>query len=177
MRKPPRLQPKGALRQMGGTMRMGARRYADGPEGRRSAAPASGALISMTAQPAAAPATLSPAARLQAVLPALDALLNEATEAVRRKVVVNGRVDSDALDREQRAGHGLAWLATYRMALRELSHWSERLATESRYGAIEEAILRVGAAEYLAQIIGGIPMNQGEIVRAADLGLSPERPA
>jgi (2S)-methylsuccinyl-CoA dehydrogenase len=131
----------------------------------------------MTAQPAAAPATLSPAARLQAVLPALDALLNEATEAVRRKVVVNGRVDSDALDREQRAGHGLAWLATYRMALRELSHWSERLATESRYGAIEEAILRVGAAEYLAQIIGGIPMNQGEIVRAADLGLSPERPA
>ncbi|MET0314475.1 MAG: acyl-CoA dehydrogenase family protein, partial [Hansschlegelia sp.] len=131
----------------------------------------------MTAQPAAAPATLSPAARLQAVLPALDALLSEATEAVRRKVVVNGRVDSDALDREQRAGHGLAWLATYRMALRELSHWSERLATESRYGAIEEAILRVGAAEYLAQIIGGIPMNQGEIVRAADLGLSPERPA
>jgi (2S)-methylsuccinyl-CoA dehydrogenase len=131
----------------------------------------------MTAQPAAAPATVSPAARLQAVLPALDTLLNEATEAVRRKVVVNGRVDSDALDREQRAGHGLAWLATYRMALRELSHWSERLAGESRYGAIEEAILRVGAAEYLAQIIGGIPMNQGEIVRAADLGLSPERPA
>ncbi|MFC7052354.1 acyl-CoA dehydrogenase family protein [Hansschlegelia quercus] len=131
----------------------------------------------MTAQPAAAPGTSSPAARLQAVLPALDALLNEATEAVRRKVVVNGRVDSDALDREQRAGHGLAWLATYRMALRELSHWSERLATESRYGAIEEAILRVGAAEYLAQIIGGIPMNQGEIVRAADLGLSPDRPA
>ncbi|MBB3972846.1 acyl-CoA dehydrogenase family protein [Hansschlegelia beijingensis] len=129
------------------------------------------------AQPAAAASTETPAARLQAVLPALDSLLAEATEAVRAKVVRDGRIDSDALEREQRAGHGLAWLATYRMALRELLRWSERLAKEGRYGAIEEAILRVGAAEYLAQVIGGIPMNQGEIVRAQDLGLAPARPA
>ena len=129
------------------------------------------------AQPAAAAAPETPAARLQAVLPALDSLLAEATEAVRAKVVRDGRIDSDALEREQRAGHGLAWLATYRMALRELLRWSERLAKEGRYGAIEEAILRVGAAEYLAQVIGGIPMNQGEIVRAQDLGLAPARPA
>ena len=129
------------------------------------------------AQPAAAASTETPAARLQAVLPALDNLLAEATEAVRAKVVRDGRIDSDALEREQRAGHGLAWLATYRMALRELLRWSERLAKEGRYGAIEEAILRVGAAEYLAQVIGGIPMNQGEIVRAQDLGLAPGRPA
>ena len=129
------------------------------------------------AQPAAAASTETPAARLQAVLPALDSLLAEATEAVRAKVVRDGRIDSDALEREQRAGHGLAWLATYRMALRELLRWSERLAKEGRYGAIEEAILRVGAAEYLAQVIGGIPMNQGEIVRAQDLGLAPGRPA
>ncbi|GLK66497.1 acyl-CoA dehydrogenase family protein [Hansschlegelia plantiphila] len=130
------------------------------------------------AQPAAAASpSETPAARLESVLPALDALLAEATAAVRAKVTVGGRIDSDALEREQRAGHGLAWLATYRMALRELLHWSERLARESRYGAIEEAILRVGAAEYLAQVIGGIPMNQGEIVRAADLGLDPGRPA
>jgi len=128
------------------------------------------------AQPAAAASTETPAARLQAVLPALDILLAEATEAVRAKVVQNGKIDGEALEREQRAGHGLAWLATYRMALRELLHWSERLAKEGRYGAIEEAILRVGAAEYLAQVIGGIPMNQGEIVRAQDLGLDPARP-
>ncbi|MFL1875180.1 acyl-CoA dehydrogenase family protein, partial [Hansschlegelia beijingensis] len=119
----------------------------------------------------------TPAARLQAVLPALDSVLAEATEAVRAKVVREGKIDGDALEREQRAGHGLAWLATYRMALRELLRWSERLAKEGRYGAIEEAILRVGAAEYLAQVIGGIPMNQGEIVRAQDLGLAAARPA
>ena len=131
----------------------------------------------MTAQPAAAVAADTPAARLEAVLPALDVLLNEAVAAVRRKVVKDGKIDGDALDREQRAGHGLAWFATYRMALRELHHWSERLAQEGRYGDIEELILKVGAAEYLAQLIGGVPMNQGEFVRAADLGLAPGRPA
>ncbi|MDR4308635.1 acyl-CoA/acyl-ACP dehydrogenase [Chelatococcus sambhunathii] len=131
----------------------------------------------MTAQAAAAATTESPAGRLQAVLPALDTLLAEATAAVRAKVVKDGKIDSAALDREQRAGHGLAWFATYRMALRELSHWGDRLAAEGRYGEIEEAILRVGAAEYLAQLIGGVPMNQGEIVRAQDLGLKPGRPA
>ena len=31
---------------------------------------------------------------------------------------------------------------------------------------------RIGLGEYLAQIFGGIPMNQGEIVRLADFGLS-----
>ncbi|MFD1703624.1 acyl-CoA dehydrogenase family protein [Methylopila henanensis] len=119
----------------------------------------------------------TPAGRLAAVLPGIDALVREASEAVRARVLKNGKIDSATFDREQRATHGLAWLATYRMALRELHSWSERLAQEGKYGAIEEAILRVGAAEYVAQIIGGIPMNQGEIVRAADLYLAPGRPA
>jgi (2S)-methylsuccinyl-CoA dehydrogenase len=131
----------------------------------------------MTAQPAASSAAETPAARLEQVLPALDQLLKEATEAVRKKVLKDGKIDSAALDREQRAGHGLAWFATYRMALRELHHWSERLAQEGRYGDMEELILKVGASEYLAQLIGGVPMNQGEFVRAADLGLPPGRPA
>ncbi|GLK76569.1 (2S)-methylsuccinyl-CoA dehydrogenase [Methylopila jiangsuensis] len=124
----------------------------------------------------AAPESVAATAQLSAVLPALDTLLAEAASAVRAKVVKDGKIDSAALDREQRATHGLAWLATYRMALRELAHWGERLGAEGKFGAIEEAILRVGAAEYLAQIIGGIPMNQGETVRARDLGLAPDRP-
>ena len=32
--------------------------------------------------------------------------------------------------------------------------------------------MRIGLGEYLAQIQGGIPISQGEIVRPADLGLS-----
>ena len=40
-------------------------------------------------------------------------------------------------------------------------------------GEIEELIVQIGVGEYLAQIQGGIPMSQGEIVRPADVGLSP----
>ena len=39
-------------------------------------------------------------------------------------------------------------------------------------GEIEELLVRIGLGEYLAQIFGGIPISQGEIVRPADLGLS-----
>ncbi len=39
-------------------------------------------------------------------------------------------------------------------------------------GEIEELIVQIGIGEYLAQIAGGIPMSQGEIVRPADVGLS-----
>jgi (2S)-methylsuccinyl-CoA dehydrogenase len=39
-------------------------------------------------------------------------------------------------------------------------------------GEVEELIVQIGLGEYLAQILGGIPMSQGEIVRPADIGLS-----
>ena len=42
----------------------------------------------------------------------------------------------------------------------------------ARLGEIEELLVRIGLGEYLAQIAGGIPMSQGEMVRPADLGLS-----
>ena len=44
--------------------------------------------------------------------------------------------------------------------------------TPGRLGEIEELIVQIGIGEYLAQIQGGIPMSQGEIVRPADVGLS-----
>ena len=75
-------------------------------------------------------------------------------------------------DREQRAAHGLAWLATYVEAIRQLAAYAERLQAERSFGETEELLVRIGAGEYLAQILGGIPMSQGEIVRLADLGLS-----
>ncbi|MGH9808764.1 MAG: acyl-CoA dehydrogenase family protein, partial [Terriglobia bacterium] len=49
----------------------------------------------------------------QAATGALDALLADAVRKVREKVVIEGRVVGKILDREQRAAHGLAWLATY----------------------------------------------------------------
>jgi (2S)-methylsuccinyl-CoA dehydrogenase len=39
-------------------------------------------------------------------------------------------------------------------------------------GETESLTVGIAGAEYAAQIIGGIPMNQGEMVRPADLGLT-----
>ncbi|MFN3853679.1 MAG: acyl-CoA dehydrogenase family protein [Phreatobacter sp.] len=103
---------------------------------------------------------------------AADAVLADATAAVRSLVTENGRISASALEREQRATHGLAWLATYVESVRQLSSYAERLTAEGKFGEIEDLIVRIGLGEYLAQMIGGIPMSQGETVRPADLGLS-----
>ncbi|MGO4672090.1 acyl-CoA dehydrogenase family protein [Bosea sp. 2YAB26] len=106
-----------------------------------------------------------------AALPGFETLLDQAIAAVRQKVLVDGKISSSRLEAEQHAAHGLSWLATYVMALRELKAYGERLQVEDRYGATEDYALRVGAGEYAAQIFGGIPMSQGEIVRLPALGL------
>ncbi len=109
---------------------------------------------------------------ISATLPGLEALFQEAVAAVRQKVLVDGRISSVRLEAEQHAAHGLSWLATYATALRELAAYGERLRAEDRYGAVEDYALRIGAGEYAAQIFGGIPMSQGEILRLPALGLS-----
>jgi (2S)-methylsuccinyl-CoA dehydrogenase len=108
---------------------------------------------------------------------AAEALLADATLAVRRRVTRDGQVAGGLIDREQRATHGLAWLATYAQAVRQLAAYAERMRAGGRLRAIEELVVRIGLGEYLAQMLGGIPMSQGEIVRPADLGLSPDQVA
>jgi (2S)-methylsuccinyl-CoA dehydrogenase len=100
---------------------------------------------------------------------AMEALFADARRAVAERVRAGG---APVLDREQRAAHGLAWLATYVEALRQMHAWAERLASAGQFGETEELLVSIGCGEYLAQIIGGIPMSQGEIVRLSDLGLS-----
>lgn len=102
---------------------------------------------------------------------ALDALLADAVAKVREKVVVEGHVVSKLFDREQRATHGLAWLATYVESVRQLSAYTQRMISDGSFGEVEEHIVRIGLGEYIAQIVGGIPMSQGEVVRPSDLGL------
>jgi (2S)-methylsuccinyl-CoA dehydrogenase len=103
---------------------------------------------------------------------AVEALLADAAAKVRERVVLEGRPAARLLDREQRATHGLAWLATYVEAVRQLTAYAERMQAGGLLTEVEELIVRIGLGEYLAQIQGGIPISQGEIVRPADLGLS-----
>ncbi len=75
------------------------------------------------------------------------------------------------LDREQRATHAFAWYATTVEALRQTSRWARALAGEHRLHEIERLILAGLFGEYLAQLLGGIPMSQGEIARPGDMDL------
>ncbi len=104
---------------------------------------------------------------------AVDALLADATRHVRDRVMTDGKLSSKAMEREQHAVHGLAWLATYAEAVREMGAYAERMGAQGRFGRTEELLTRIGLGEYLAQVFGGIPMNQGEVVRPSDFGITP----
>jgi (2S)-methylsuccinyl-CoA dehydrogenase len=89
------------------------------------------------------------------------------------KASVRGTVDGGrgGLDAAQAATHGLAWLATYVEALRQMLGWAKRLEAEQRLTEFERLLLTAAFGEYLAQIAGGIPMSQGETVRLGALGV------
>jgi (2S)-methylsuccinyl-CoA dehydrogenase len=103
---------------------------------------------------------------------ALEALYADALASVRAKVMKDGKISAALLDAEQRAAHGLAWLATYVESARQLADYSARLTEAGRFGEIEDLVVRIGLGEFLAQVFGGIPMSQGEVVRLSDLGLT-----
>ena len=111
-------------------------------------------------------------AMLDDAVSAVESLFADARRAVSERVTIEGRMVSRVFDREQRAAHGLAWLATYAEALRQLAAYAQHMTEIGSFGETEELLVRIGAGEYLAQIAGGIPMSQGEIVRLSDLGLS-----
>ena len=116
---------------------------------------------------------------LAATAPALaevEAHLAGARAALAGRVTLGGRVSAPALEAQQYAAHGLAWLATYVQALTQLAAWGHALQAQGKFGETEALILQLGFGEYLAQIQGGIPMSQNEVARAADLGLAPYAP-
>jgi (2S)-methylsuccinyl-CoA dehydrogenase len=105
-------------------------------------------------------------------LASIETLLAQAVASVRTRVSEGGRLNAALIEREQRAAHGLAWLATYVEAVREMAAYARRQSREDRFGEVETLLTRIGLGEYLAQIFGGIPMSQGEILRLADFGLT-----
>ena len=107
-----------------------------------------------------------------AALAPLEELLSTATDTVRSKVSVDGRVSGGLVEEHQSVAHGLAWLATYVEALKEMHGWADRLNAEGKFGEVEQIILQIAFGEYLAQLKGGIPMSQGEILRLSELGVA-----
>lgn len=104
-------------------------------------------------------------------VPVVEALQHSATAALRDCVVIDGRVSASALEAEQHAAHGLSWLATYTEALRQMQAWADKLTAEGTFGEVEALLHQIAFGEYLAQIKGGIPMSQTEILRLSALGI------
>ena len=95
-----------------------------------------------------------------------DKLLAKARDGVTQIVADAGHIDN-----AQHEAHGLAWFATYVEALRQMVGWANRLDADGKFGEIEDLLLKVGFAEYLAQISGGIPMTQVETIRLEFMGV------
>jgi (2S)-methylsuccinyl-CoA dehydrogenase len=112
---------------------------------------------------------------LESATEAAAALRDRAVEAVAAKVSSGGKIDGAALEREQRAAHGLAWIATYVEAIRQITDYARRMEGEGRFGEMERLLVQIGAAEYLSQLFGGVMMSQGEIVRMHELGLTKDQ--
>ncbi|MBL6839980.1 acyl-CoA/acyl-ACP dehydrogenase [Paracoccaceae bacterium] len=102
---------------------------------------------------------------------ALKVLFETAREQMKSKLVVDGKTSGKLLEDNQDAAHGLAWLATYSTAMHQMQSWAEKLESDGEFGEIEQLLHQIGCGEYHAQVLGGIPMSQGEIIRLGDIGL------
>ena len=91
--------------------------------------------------------------------------------AAAERVSRDGRLDRAGLDAEQHVAHGLAWAAAYGETLNQTAAWAQDLQAQGKLGESEALPAQLMAFEYLSQLAGGIPMNQGEIFRPGDLGV------
>ena len=119
---------------------------------------------------------------MSTILPDLLGLMGEAVSAADKYVAAakakltetlstDGKIDRKKMDSEQHAAHGFGWIATYAETLRETDGWARRLTDEGKFGEIEALLTQILFSRYLAELVGGIPMNQGEIIRPHELDL------
>lgn len=111
-------------------------------------------------------------ATTQQALESLDTLLKEAKGTVKSLVAKDGRISSSLMEQHQAAAHGLSWLATYHESMRQMQNWATKLTEASEFGEAEQLLHQIACGEYHAQVVGGIPMSQGEIVRLSDIKIS-----
>ncbi len=67
----------------------------------------------------------------------------------------------------QRAHHGFAWIATSVAALEAVAGW----LASGEGSELDRQVTQLAFAETVAQLCGGLPMGQNELLRPTDLGL------
>lgn len=110
--------------------------------------------------------------RAAAAVAAMRLYLDRVKDEVAGRVTVDGRPQAARVDQQQRAVHGFAWAATVVEALAQAESWGRRLQAAGTLGEAERLVIEIGFGEYLAQLLGGIPMGPNEMLRPADLGVS-----
>lgn len=111
-------------------------------------------------------------AQTAASLPAVATIVQAAKTSVAALTTDGGRISGALIEENQTAAHGYAWLATYDQSLQQMQAWADRLNADGKFGETEQLIHQIAFGEYLAQIAGGIQMNQGEMIRLRDMGVS-----
>ena len=115
---------------------------------------------------------------MRTAVDAVEVYVDAAHEKVRSQLISEeGRPDRKALTREQHLAHGYAWVATYLETLRQTAEWAARLEADGKFGDVEHLLCQILFSEYCAQLVGGVPMNQGETIRPHELGTLSEADA
>ncbi|MEQ3650610.1 acyl-CoA dehydrogenase family protein [Hyphomonas sp.] len=100
-----------------------------------------------------------------------DAARGKCREALTKD---DGRPDRTELERQQHMAHGLSWVVTYAETLRQTADWAARLEQDGKFGTTEALLTQILFSDYSAQLVSGIPMNQGEVIRPHELGVLTE---
>ncbi len=100
---------------------------------------------------------------------AAQAFVADVKGAVKARISSGGRIDRKLADLEQHCVHGFGWYASYAELMTQVAGWAAELDANGRFGETEQLLAQLLFSEYASQMVGGIPMNQGEIIRPADL--------
>ncbi len=102
---------------------------------------------------------------LQNAIVACDTYKSSVHTKISAILAPSGKVDRAAFAANQHLAHGYAWLVTYVETLRETANWASRLEAGGKLGEIDALLAQILFSKYLADIVGGVPMNQGETIR------------
>ena len=82
--------------------------------------------------------------RIEQVTKAVRAYAAAAVGKTRAAVAIDGQIDSELLARNQRAVHGLAWIATIAEAIVHTGRWALRLAEAGRLTEVDQRVTNIG---------------------------------
>jgi len=106
---------------------------------------------------------------LQEAITSADTYKSAVHAKVSALLAPDGKIDRSAFTANQHIAHGYAWIVTYVETLRETANWAVRLEAEGKLGDIDALLAQILFSKYLADLVGGVPMNQGESIRPHEL--------